>query len=214
DCALRILPPGSAIEQYIELIQALPEDEERLGQILIASGALTAAELEVGLARQRTALAQGQDAPRLGEVLVGTGAVQPEVVSAALDKQRQTRETRTQANRYIRIHADKLDGLINLVGELVIASAAAGLSAQRNGDAATQEAMTAVAALVEEIRDGSLELRMVPIGETFQRFQRVVRDMSQELAKDIRLEISGADTELDKSVVEKLNDPLTHLVRN
>lgn len=214
DCTLRILPPGSAIESYIELIQTLPESEDRLGQILVASGALTAAELEAGLARQRMAAAQGQQAPRLGELLVETGAIQPEVVNTALGRQQKVREAGTQASRYIRINADKLDGLINLVGELVIASAAAALSAQRNGDVATQEAMTAVATLVEEIRDGSLELRMVPIGETFQRFQRVVRDMSQELAKDIRLEISGADTELDKTVVEKLNDPLTHLVRN
>src|SRR5690606_9252358 len=77
-----------------------------------------------------------------------------------------------------------------------------------------QEAVAAVSALVEAIRDGSLAMRMVPIGETFQRFQRVVRDTAQDLGKDIRLEISGADTELDKTLVEKIADPLTHLVRN
>lgn len=68
--------------------------------------------------------------------------------------------------------------------------------------------------LVEEIRDSALRLRMVPIGDTFNRFQRVVRDVSQELNKDITLVISGAETELDKSVVEKIGDPLMHLVRN
>jgi two-component system chemotaxis sensor kinase CheA len=68
--------------------------------------------------------------------------------------------------------------------------------------------------LVEEVRDSALTLRMVQIGATFNKFQRVVRDVSAELHKDIRLEISGAETELDKTVVEKIGDPLTHLVRN
>ncbi|MFL9813684.1 chemotaxis protein CheA [Stutzerimonas sp. VN223-3] len=214
DCQLRILPPGSEAERYITLIQQLPENDARLGEILVASGALTRAELDAGLACQQSADTPAEDAPRIGQVLVENGAVSPEVLSVALGKQQQARETRAQASQYIRVQADKLDALINLVGELVIASAAAGLCAQRNGDTPTQEAVAVVTGLVEEIRDGSLELRMVPIGETFQRFQRVVRDVSQELGKDIRLEISGADTELDKTVVEKIADPLMHLVRN
>ena len=68
--------------------------------------------------------------------------------------------------------------------------------------------------LVEAVRDSALQLRMVPIGSTFSRFQRVVRDVSKELGKDIELIISGGDTEVDKSVVEQIGDPLTHLVRN
>lgn len=150
----------------------------------------------------------------LTEVFVSAESGAAEPAGVAADKQQRAREPRSQANQYVRVQADKLDALINLVGELVIATAAAGLSAQRHGDTATQEAMATVSGLVEAIRDGSLELRMVPIGETFQRFQRVVRDVSQELGKDIRLQISGADTELDKTVVEKIADPLTHLVRN
>ncbi|MCZ0390821.1 chemotaxis protein CheA, partial [Escherichia coli] len=64
------------------------------------------------------------------------------------------------------------------------------------------------------IREAALKLRMIEIGDTFNRFHRVVRDVSQQLGKDIRLEIRGADTELDKTVIDKLADPLTHLVRN
>lgn len=214
DCELRILPPGSRRDEYIELIQALPEDDARLGEMLVASGALTQEALEAGLEQQLENGERDDDAPRIGELLVENGAVQSDVVEAALGKQRQAREARTQAGQYIRVQADKLDQLINTVGELVIANAAASISAKRNGDVATQEAVAIAEGLVEEIRDGSLELRMVPIGETFQRFKRIVRDVSQELGKDIRLEISGADTELDKTVVEKIGDPLTHLVRN
>ncbi|HSH48390.1 MAG TPA: ATP-binding protein [Halomonas sp.] len=116
--------------------------------------------------------------------------------------------------QHLRIQADKLDNLINLVGELVIASATVSLDAERTGDASARETAANLNLLVEEIRDSSLDLRMVPIGETFQRFQRVVRDVSTELGKDIDLVITGAETELDKTVVEKIADPLTHLVRN
>jgi two-component system chemotaxis sensor kinase CheA len=118
------------------------------------------------------------------------------------------------AARSVRIDAAKLDELINLVGELVIASASSHLITQRFDDEALVESMSVMSRLVEEIRDSALRLRMVPIGETFARFRRVVRDVSNDLGKDIRLEIQGADTELDKTVVEKIGDPLMHLVRN
>jgi len=121
---------------------------------------------------------------------------------------------RSLSERSIRIDADKLDALINLVGELVIAGASTSLLAQRRGDGQLLESISMVGRLVEEIRDSALRLRMVQIGETFNRFQRVVRDVSRELGKDIGLAISGADTELDKTVVEKIGDPLMHLIRN
>jgi two-component system chemotaxis sensor kinase CheA len=115
---------------------------------------------------------------------------------------------------YVRVNADKLDELINLVGELVIASAGASLLARSCNNDPLQEATSTVSGLVEEILDGALHLRMIPIGDTFNRFRRVVRDVSQELGKDIDLIISGAETELDKTVVEKIGDPLMHLLRN
>jgi len=116
--------------------------------------------------------------------------------------------------RFIRVNAEKLDQLINLVGELVIAGASGALLAQRSGNSDLQEANAVINGYIEQLREGTLGLRMVEIGETFKRFQRVVRDVSQELGKDIALEIRGADTELDKTVVEQIGDPLTHLVRN
>lgn len=122
--------------------------------------------------------------------------------------------TRTGEQRFLRVEADKLDHLINLIGELVIAGAASSLVANRARNAELGEAASAVNSLVESIRDTALNLRMVQIGATFTRFQRVVRDLSQELGKDIDLRITGAETELDKSVVEKIGDPLMHLVRN
>jgi two-component system chemotaxis sensor kinase CheA len=117
-------------------------------------------------------------------------------------------------NRTVRVDADRLDRLIDAVGELVIAGAGAALHSQLSGDEALEGSLGEVMRLVEEVRDGALQLRMVPIGTTFSRFQRVVRDVSTALGKDVSLVVSGGDTEVDKALVEQIGDPLTHLVRN
>ncbi|SDR10872.1 two-component system, chemotaxis family, sensor kinase CheA [Pseudomonas grimontii] len=142
----------------------------------------------------------------------GTQA-EPGLVSAAPQRPAAS-EAKNRDGNYVRVNADKLDELINLVGELVIASAGANLLARSCNNDPLQEAASTVSGLVEEILDGALHLRMIPIGDTFNRFRRVVRDISQELGKDIELIISGAETELDKTVVEKIGDPLMHLLRN
>ncbi|WP_248768653.1 chemotaxis protein CheA [Pseudomonas sp. MWU12-2345] len=219
DCQIHILAPHSRMEEYLRLINALPEEPARLGEILTRCGALTAKELEDGLRAQREhAEAAGTAAMPLGEILIEQRVVEPAVVQSALEKQGRQREQPPQATaveaRFVRVNADKLDELINLVGELVIASAGANLLARGSSNGPLQESTSVVSGLVEEILDGALHLRMIPIGDTFNRFRRVVRDVSQELGKDIELLISGADTELDKTVVEKIGDPLMHLLRN
>jgi two-component system chemotaxis sensor kinase CheA len=112
------------------------------------------------------------------------------------------------------VDADKLDQLINLVGELIIAGASVNMIAHKAQIADLQESASKLSLLVEEVRDSALQLRMVKIGATFSRFQRVVHDVSRDLGKDVELVIHGEDTELDKTVVEKIGDPLMHLVRN
>ena len=212
DAIIHILPPHSLISEYQRLISELPQEELRLGEILVRCGTLTSHELDAALDRQ----ADHPDGPAhpLGEVLVDQKLVQPRVVEAALDKQKQVKEAKSAESGLIRVNADNLDEHINLIGELIIASAGASLIAQQTVNPALLEAMARLSRLVEEVRDSALKLRMVQIGATFKRFQRVVRDVSAELGKDIRLEISGGETDLDKTVVEKIGDPLTHLVRN
>ena len=217
DCDLYILPPNSKVVDFLNLIEALPEETMRLGEILVKSGALTQEELDAGLKTQ-TAAKAGADAeapaPQLGDILVQQHNVQPELVEAAAAKQKTVSEKKAAESSLIRVHADKLDQLIDLVGELVIAGASANLLAKRSGEGTLMEATSVLTRLVESIRDSALQLRMVQIGETFNRFHRVARDVSKELGKDIELVINGAETELDKSVVEKIGDPLMHLVRN
>ncbi|MCF5468602.1 chemotaxis protein CheA [Pseudomonas syringae] len=150
-----------------------------------------------------------------GELLGDQRAVPREPgVATAVERPSAGGEQKNKDGRYVRVNADKLDELINLVGELVIASAGASLLAKSCDNDPLQEASSTVSGLVEQILDGALHLRMIPIGDTFNRFRRVVRDVSQELGKDIDLIINGAETELDKTVVEKIGDPLMHLLRN
>ena len=212
-CHLHITPPKEKIDMYIEMLDQLPDEEMKLGEILVATGAVTQHELDDAL-REQSELNEDVIQEKLGEVLVKEHIVHQETVDAALEKQAQVAERIKSQNRVLRVDAEKLDKLINLVGELVIAGASSNLLAHHLGDERLLESMSTMARLVEEIRDSALYLRMVQIGETFNRFQRVVRDVSKELGKNIKLEINGAETELDKTVVEKIGDPLMHLVRN
>ncbi|MFV1943607.1 chemotaxis protein CheA [Pseudomonas luteola] len=211
DSQIRIFPPNSKTADYIQLINELPEEDLRLGEMLVRCGALTQSELEKALQKQSEPEAE---AAPIGQVLINEKNVQPQVVTAALQKQKQVKDNRTAEGNLIRVDANKLDQLINLIGELIIAGAGTQLAAQQSGVAQLVESTGVLSRLVEEVRDSALTLRMVQIGTTFNRFQRVVRDVSKELGKDIVLEISGGDTELDKTVVEKIGDPLTHLIRN
>ncbi|WPC67875.1 chemotaxis protein CheA [Rhodoferax ferrireducens] len=209
DCRLRILPPHSLIADYINLINEHPGDVARVGEMLVRCGTLTAQELGTALNTQADTPAKP-----IGTILIEQGSVRPEVVDAALTKQKQVKELGTVESRSIRVDADKLDQLINLVGELIIVGAGVNLIAARVKIAELQEATSKLSGLVEEVRDSALQLRMVKIGATFNRFQRVVHDVSRDLGKDVTLVIKGEDTELDKTVVEKIGDPLMHLVRN
>ncbi len=205
---VRILPPRSRLEDYIRLIRDLPEDDQRLGEILIGAGLLTERELAEGLGLQ-----EADEGRRLGEIMVDEHMVAPEAVQTALEKQKTVRE-RVGQTAYLKIPADKMDALINQVGELVIAAEGARLIAQQRGDEGFAERAEEVCRHVEAIRESSLRLRMVEIGETFKRFHRLVRETSEELGKSVQLQISGGDTELDKAMVDRIYEPLVHLVRN
>jgi two-component system, chemotaxis family, sensor kinase CheA len=196
DSTLRLVPPGSAPAVYLEALRAGGLDNARSAQILTRCGTLTTGEVEVALRPIPTDVAPAVPV---------RSAPPPASSSRTLAK---------QENQTIRVDAAKLDSLISRIGELITATASANLVARRSGNRDIEECMANVAGLVEEIREGSLQLRMVRIGATFDRFRRVVHDVSRELGKEIELQISGEETELDKTVIEKIADPLTHLVRN
>ncbi|CAK0778315.1 two-component system, chemotaxis family, sensor kinase CheA [Gammaproteobacteria bacterium] len=212
---LRIIPPQAQVSEYLVALEEMTEgDPTRLGEMLVKTGALTTYELEETLRLQAAHQPDVTHPPRVGEVMVENSLAVPEVVEAALHRQQQRRDQASAVARHVRVDASKLDRLIDLVGELVVVGASQGLTAKRLGDSILIESASVLSRLVEEIREVALRLRMVQIGETFSRFQRVVRDLARDLDKEVKLEVNGADTELDKAMVERLADPLTHLVRN
>lgn len=217
DSDISIVPADEDVDRFVNRIRAMPQSD-RLGDILVRSGAVTQQELDRALQIQR-GRPGGADASLslVGDILVEQGIVPQQVVDAALRKQRKGGETRTPDAQTIRVDAGRLDKLIDLVGELVIAQAAASASANAAsaaGFSGMAETSGEVMRMVEQVRHSALSLRMVPIGSTLRRFERVVRDISGSLGKAVNLVITGGDAEMDKALVERISDPLLHLVRN
>jgi len=182
---------------------------KKLGDILVERGDLSPVEMQKILGLQK----------RFGELAVAVGAVTPDKVQSALVEQQQVKSVRQErasqdAASSIRVPAEKLDLLVNLVGEMVTVQAHLSQTAAQHKIPVIAAIAEEVERLTNELRDTTLNIRMLPIGSTFSKFKRLVRDLSQELGKEIEMETEGADTELDKTVIERLNDPLVHLIRN
>ncbi len=203
DCELIVqeIDDGSQFDQQ--------EDYKRLGEILVERGDLTQDDLEKYLKEKK----------RLGEALVDEGAVEGGKVKSALIEQQRVQNLRKERKAHdamesIRVKSDRLDKLVNLVGEMVTVQARLSQFAGNRIDADLMAIAEEVERLTWDLRDQVLNIRMLPIGGTFTRFKRLVRDLGAELGKDVMLLTEGGETELDKTVIDQLNDPLVHLVRN
>ncbi len=186
------------------------EDETkiRLGQILVERGVVNKTVVESAVKSQK----------RIGEVLVNEGIDEGEVASA-LQEQEHIRKSRQKlqnemATGSVRVNSEKLDNLVDLVGELVTLQARLSQTAAFLHDAQLLSIAEICERLTSELRDSTMSMRMLPIGTTFSKFRRLVRDLCNDLGKDADLVTEGGETELDKTVIEKLNDPLVHLIRN
>ncbi|MBH0206616.1 MAG: chemotaxis protein CheA [Nitrospira sp.] len=188
----------------------IENEAKPLGEILVESGVVSREVLDGALAQQK----------RVGEILVEQHAASPQQVEQALQKQRQ-QEAASQSKKAdtasIRVDTAKIDKLINLVGELVITQSMLsdlGARFEMNQIHVLLERMAQLERNTREIQERVMSIRMLPIGTAFSRFPRLVRDLSAKAGKKIQLVLSGEETELDKTVIESIGDPLTHLVRN
>ncbi len=197
----------------IEVKKLADSDQEptskKLGEILIEKNLVTQDEITAAIRDQKP----------LGQILTEKKVVSAEDVQAALVEQKHLREqkekkSQEQNSQTIKVNSIKLDRLIDLVGELVTFNAR--LSQLSSGiHSSTLSTLSEQGErLILELRDTTMDMRMLPIGTIFSRFRRLVRDLSSETQKNIELITEGAETELDKTVIEKLNDPLVHLIRN
>ncbi len=198
------------IEQ-IDVDGVLSGDEEykKLGELLVERGELSLEDIQSVTTEQK----------RFGELVVEKGLAANDRVESALHEQQHVRDLRRQRLKVeelssIRVASNKLDKLVDLVGELVTVQARLSQVAAGADSALLLSIAEEVERLTAELRDNSMSIRMLPIGSTFNKFRRVVRDLSQSLGKSVELVMEGSETELDKTVIEKLHDPLVHIIRN
>lgn len=141
-------------------------------------------------------------------------AIIAELTTVEKSRQVKSINKHSEVNPVVKVKSEKLDKLVNLVGELVTVQAGLSQNVKENTFAGLEQIAEEIERITWELRDNTLNLRMVPFNTLSNKLQRLVRDLSLELGKDIEFEINGGETELDKGMVEKLNDPLMHIIRN
>ncbi|MGO8815918.1 MAG: chemotaxis protein CheW [Terriglobia bacterium] len=179
-----------------------------LGEILVKAGQANSEMVDEALKLQH----EGDDR-HLGEILLEKGAVKPAAVQEALQVQAEARAS-ALSDSNIRVDVGLLDKLMNLVGELVLArNQILQFSSTQQGTSFLNTSQR-LNLITTELQEGVMKTRMQPIGNIWSKFPRVVRDLATSCGKQVSIEMEGKETELDKTIIESIKDPLTHLVRN
>ena len=181
-------------------------DPSKIGGLLLERGQVRPEDLALALEKQEAGR------KRIGEILIEQGAAKPEDVMAA----QQILESRNPeaSVETIRVGVNLLDRLMNLVGELVLARNQLLQFSNSTQDAGFQAVSQRMNLIATELQEEVMKTRMQPIGNVWNKFPRTVRDLAISCGKDVRLDMEGQDTELDRTIIEAIKDPLTHLVRN
>ena len=200
-----VLPPApeEMSREPVNADPALP-----LGEILVQAGRVNSEEVNEALKLQH----DGDDR-HLGEILVEKGAAKPAAVQDALQVQAEARAP-ALSDSNIRVDVSLLDKLMNLVGELVLARNQILQFSSTQQDTSFLNTSQRLNLITTELQEGVMKTRMQPIGNIWSKFPRVVRDLATACEKQVNIEMQGKETELDKTIIESIKDPLTHLVRN
>lgn len=210
-----------------------PEFEvSRLGEHLLSKNLITAEELKTVLDKQKTY--PPDSAPLLGQLLVSMGLLTQSVIDHAIEETMNqkraailtggdsTKSGDHLIDRTVRTSVERLDALMNLVGELItdrnrLIKIHSAFERDFRGNENTNtlsEAVVHIGRITDQLQEEVMHIRMLPVANVFKKFPRMVRDMAQKVGKEIDLVIRGQETELDRSVIEEINDPLIHLIRN
>ncbi|MFW6034795.1 MAG: chemotaxis protein CheA [Halothermotrichaceae bacterium] len=179
--------------------------DKKIGEILVERGIVAEEDIKEALEQQ----------DKLGEILEKEGKVAKSQLKSALEDQNKSKNRKKKST--IKVNTNKLELMMNSMAELVISQAKVRELALRRAKDGERELLTALESVDNKIRslqEEIMNVRMIPIGNTFLRFRRLVRDLARELGKEVKLNISGKNTELDKVVTEKIVDPLKHMIRN
>jgi len=209
---LQQLPEAQPVSKAAPLPATTPEgaaSPSSIGDILMQTAGVTSAEIQIATMKQKEG-----DPRRLGEILVEQGAVQPGDIVDALRIQQSSRVHAGASDRTIRVDIGLLDKVMTLVGELVLARNQVLQFAGRTKDTGFLAASHRLNLITTELQAGVMKTRMQPIGNIWGQFPRTVRDVALGCGKEVGIEMEGKETELDKTIIEAIKDPLTHLVRN
>jgi two-component system chemotaxis sensor kinase CheA len=203
--AARVSVAASSRERATEAADAPPN----IGDILMERAGVTPGEIRLATQKQ-----EDGDPRRLGEILVEQGAARPADVVDALRVQQSSRGKAPASDSTVRVNVGLLDKVMNLVGELVLARNQVLQFANRMKDPNFLAASQRLNLITTELQAGVMKTRMLPIGNIWSQFPRTVRDVALGCGKEVTIEMEGKETELDKTIIEAIKDPLTHLVRN
>jgi two-component system chemotaxis sensor kinase CheA len=235
-----LVEQGSISAENLDRFVGVQEDRRsrKLGDLAVEKGIVSREDLDEALVRQ-----QGDQVKRIGEILIETGKAEPEDISQAVLEQESMREERlgemlirekqagarevAEALREqkrggdgpahtVKVDTGKLDGLVDLVGELVIAQSLVASNRIMTGlkDQKLARDLSLMARITSELQRTAMAMRMAPIRQTFQKMIRLVRDLSHKSGKPVELTLSGEETEIDRNMVAAIYDPLVHMVRN
>lgn len=213
------------IEQIKNMLAGVPLDyaEKRVGEILLVEKKISQEDLDRALAQQK----------KIGEILVDSGSIKPKDIEMALLEQEVAKEKAKAAvetarpsteisGQSIRVSQDKMNRLMNMIGELLISKNRIFHLSNKIASEyeipplarEVKDVASEVARISDELQDAIMSARMLPLRVLFQRYPRTIRDISRKAGKEVDLIIEGEETELDKTVVEAINDPLVHMLRN
>ncbi len=217
--ALASLEPERCYVRW-EMVLTTAASENAIRDVFIFVEDTCELEIEPGEAEGSSAASTGGRADEKEEPATQT----PEVVCAGdliakgLEEKRRAAGRRAsdqpETTTSLRVPAARLDQLVDLVGEMVTVQARLSEIAARSEESEVLAVSEEIERLTSALRENSMTLRMLPIRATFERFRRLVHDLARDLGKDVELTIEGAETELDKTVIDQLGDPLMHLIRN
>ncbi|MCA9414847.1 MAG: chemotaxis protein CheW [Candidatus Omnitrophica bacterium] len=217
DEAAALIPKIKAIVEGGDLdsgAEAVIVTNEPIGEVLVESGVVDQQTVQRALKIQ----ASSPDHPRLGEILVREKKADAKEVAQALRSQQRSGagQVASTVREFVKVDAARLDRLIDMIGELVISESMVSQSEELKTNASPNltKHLGQLDKITRELQEMGTSLRMVPIRPTFQKMARLVRDLAHKAGKKIEFAMHGEDTELDKTVVDKIGDPLVHMIRN
>ncbi|MCB1141305.1 MAG: Hpt domain-containing protein [Leptospiraceae bacterium] len=211
----------SSLDDVLSFIDGfLNHKSKKVGEILVAEKKITDADLKEALGRQK----------QLGSILMESGKVSQADLEKALRKQEVSslgkqlntnHSDKSSETHIMKIEESKIDVFYNLIGELIVARNTYDFCLNRIQNQGVEDSLKSlkenlhvISRITNEMQRGVMSLRMVPVKTVFQKYYRVVRDVSRKQKKEIELIISGENVEIDKRVADTLSDPMVHLIRN